>query len=68
MEIRNMLKSNENQDLSYVGLQLSEIIFLLDHADDFGTKYILEQIRESAQSAMDRFQQPEGIIEFVRKE
>ena len=68
MEIRTMLKSNENKDLSYIGLQLSEIIFLLDHADDYGTKYILEQIRESAQSAMDRFQQPEGIIEFVRKE
>lgn len=68
MEIRNMLKSNENKDLSYIGLQLSEIIFLLDRADQFGTKYILEQIRESAQSAMDRFQQPEGIIEFVRKE
>jgi hypothetical protein len=68
MEIKTMLKANENQDLSYVSLQLSEILFLLDHADDYGTKFVLEQVREAAQNAADRFQQPEGTIVFERVE
>ena len=59
-----MLNANENQDLSYVGLQLSEILFLVDQYGDYGTDFIIEQIRHCAQSAIDRFEQPQGIIIF----
>ena len=62
-----MLKTTENQDLSYVGLQLSEILFLVDEAAlKYGSEFALSQIRECAKNAIDRFQQPEGIIIFER--
>ena len=66
MEIQTMLKTYENHDLAYVGLQLSEIMFLVDHVDDHETQFVLDLIREAAQSAMDRFEQPEGTIVFER--
>jgi hypothetical protein len=59
-----MLKASDNQDLSFVGLQLSEILFLVDQADRFGSEYVLEQIKHCAQEAADRFERPQGVIVF----
>ena len=68
MEIQTMLKSGENKDLSYIAMQLGEILFLVDHEDTYGAQYVLEQIRQAAQDAFDTFEQPQGIIVFERAE
>jgi hypothetical protein len=64
MEMQTMLNTSENQDLSYVALQISEILFLADQAKVYGSEFVVEQIRESAEKALDRFQRTEGIINF----
>jgi len=61
-----MLKCNENQDLAYIALQLSEIKYLIDRAGNgiYTHDFVLSLIREHADNALNTFEQPKEDVIF----
>lgn len=64
MEMQTMLNVSEDQDLRYVAFMLTEILSDVEVAATYGADFALGCIRRNAQDALERFQQPEGVIIF----